>query len=343
MGRVPWLHVGPQQRTDVAELAALAGGAIAQPGRSSSAIQRLRAAHVPLALQQAWPDEQDQARLWEAHEEWLGRQHGVAFMTTQTQWIPNPSKLGIRELKPAIRQLQLEVVLAREREAGTTCMAMLAVEYRWLTQEAHRARLIAELSDFGGPVGLMLSKDRDPLDSAKTVEGLITLLREVPKVAVLRCDNGAIGALAFGAVGASIGLTGGTRHFPPPETGGYADLSDNTPRLLVPSILAWWKGSRLSYMDDDWMFRCNCSVCRGQSLTRFQDESLRHEAEAHSVAAWIQLAREVMSDPSGPERGWIQRCEQANQALEELEDSSGLVENPSRQLTAWLDVVGART
>ncbi|HEV8653804.1 MAG TPA: hypothetical protein VG276_31505 [Actinomycetes bacterium] len=224
-------------------------------------------------------------------------------------------------------------------------MAIFAVSYSWLTSANPRRQLVAALQSVGEPIGLMLGKGKDPLDNTRAVEGLVEIVQSVDRVAVLRCDHGALGAYAFGALGGSIGVGTSTRHFTAHGEGGWADLSDPTPRVFLPFLMAWWKGSRLPYYEGDPLFDCcTCSVCDGASLVRFQDERLEPEADAHSVACWSAIALELaeLEAARRPER-WVDLCRQAYARHDDIEDRhDGLLQPPSKQLKAWLRVVGIR-
>jgi hypothetical protein len=233
--------------------------------------------------------------------------------------------------------------MAEKLDSGRPHMAVIAVSHKWLTSSTAQRALISGLTSFEAPVGLMLGKDMDPLDNPRAVEGMVEVVQRVPNLALLRCDHGGLGGYAFGAIGASIGVGTSTRHYVPIGERSRKDLGDPTPRLLVGSLLHWWKGSRLAYYKGDPLFDCApCAVCRGASLARFQDESLKMEAAAHSVEIWSTIGEQlVATDPSRRADAWIDLCKQAYDRLAELEDRhDGLLHPPSKQLRAWLRFAG---
>lgn len=187
----------------------------------------------------------------------------------------------------------------------------------------------------------MFGKEQDPLDNARAVDGLVALVTGLPQVIILRCDHGLLGAYAFGALGGSIGINPTARHYVVPGSSGWADLTDQTPRVFLPSILAWWRGSRLGYYEGDELFKDHCAVCRGGSLARFEDEALTPEADAHSVASWSSIFYELRDlEPEKRPDHWIKLCSQAYDMLDALEDRHGILQPPSKQLKAWLRFAG---
>ena len=338
-----WLHVGTRLPDNLDWLARRAGGLIAHPPRGLVATQRIGDLGTPIILQHRGETDGPQLSLIDPDERWILSQTGAAVLTSRTCWLgPPPAEPG-EALKGPVAEITRFLDLAERLHAGRPRMATVAVSHRWLTNLQARRTLISALGSIGAPIGLMLGKDTDPLDSPRSVEGLVELVQTVQDVAVLRCDHGALGAYAFGGMGGSIGVGTSTRHFVPIGESGYANLNDSTPRLLLPLLLAWWKGSRVAYYDGDPMFDCvDCAVCQGASLARFQDEALAIEASAHSVESWSRIGEKLSAtDPGLRADTWIAFCQEAYDRLAELEDRpNGLLEPPSRQLKAWLRFAG---
>jgi hypothetical protein len=336
-----WLHVGARPPEHVERLARLAGGVALQAPLSSSRTRQLARSGL-LVLLQHDAHEHSQMTLLPPDDAWLLDQTGLAIVASRVRWVPNPSPTTEEILRQAAKEARSFLNLAREQAATTPSMAVFAVSYRWLTSLRPRSQLVAALQSVGGPVGLMLGKDQDPLDNARAVEGLVELVQSVDRIAVLRCNHGALGAYAFGASGGSIGMNTSTRHFTASDEPGWADHSDPTPRVFLPFIMAWWKGSRLPYYEGDPLFdSCMCIVCDGASLIRFQDERLKPEADAHSVACWSAMAHELAkSEASRRPEQWLDLCRQAYARLDDLEDRHELLQPPSKQLKAWLRLAG---
>jgi len=293
-------------------------------------------------LQHDAREDHGQPTLLTPDDAWLLDQTGSAIVASRVRWVPRPSPTSEQVLREAVREARSFLRLAREQAPTKPSMAIFAFPYLWLTSAKPRSQLLAALQSVGGPIGLMLGKEQDPLDNTRAVEGLVEIVQSVGRVAVLRCDHGALGAYAFGASGGSIGIGTSTRHFIPSDKASWADLSDPTPRLFLPFLMAWWRGSRLPYYEGDPLFdSCTCTVCDGASLVRFQDERLKPEADAHSVACWSTIALQLAnSEPARRPERWLELCRQAYARLDDLEDRRGLLQPPSKQLKAWLRLAG---
>jgi hypothetical protein len=336
-----WLHVGARPPEHVERLAGLAGGVVLQAPLSGSRARDLARSGLPVMWQHDARD-RSQMTLLPPDDAWLLDQTGLAIVASRVHWVPSPTPTAEGLLRQAAKEARSFLHLAGKQAPTTPSMAVFGVSYRWLTSVRPRSQLVAALQSVDGPVGLMLGKGQDPLDNARAVEGLVQLVQSMDQIAILRCDHGALGAYAFGASGGSIGTNTSTRHFTAPNEPGWADHSDPTPRVFLPFIMAWWKGSRLPYYEGDPLFdSCACSVCDGDSLTRFQDERLKPEADAHSVASWSAIAQELAkSDPSRRPEKWLDLCRQAYARLDDLEDRHELLQPPSKQLKAWLRLAG---
>jgi hypothetical protein len=338
-----WLHVGAKPGEHVERLARLAGGVVLQAPLSSPHSRQLARSGLPVLLQHD-ARERRQLTFRTPDDEWLHYQTdlGLAVVASRVRWVPDPSSTSEQVLRDATTEARQFLQLAGKQAPNHHAMALFAVSYRWLTSTKPRSQLAAALRSVDGTIGLMLGKGQDPLDNAHAVEGLVRIVQSVDRVAVLRCDHGALGAYAFGAFGGAIGMSTSTRHFTVPDTPGRADHTDPTPRLFLPFLMAWWKGSRLPYYEGDPLFdSCPCSVCDGESLVRFQDERLKPEADAHSVACWSAMAHELAkTEPARRSEYWLYLCRQAYAYLDDLEDRYERLHPPSKQLKAWLRLAG---
>ncbi|MGH9102367.1 MAG: hypothetical protein ACRDYD_05215, partial [Acidimicrobiales bacterium] len=122
---------------------------------------------------------------------------------------------------PFAEQIEDEMKLAQMHDA--TCL--LAIDYRWLTRSAQNDEMLLAFQEFRSPVALVLGDRGDPLGHPGAVDALVAITRR-DGVSVLRCDHGAIGALAFDAAHASIGLTTNHRHVVPPAVQAYGIPND---------------------------------------------------------------------------------------------------------------------
>ncbi len=338
-----WLHLGARPPEYSERLAHLAGGVALQAPLSTTRARELARSGLPVLLQHNARQEQSQTTLFAPDDAWLLDQTSCAIVTSRVRWVPRPSPTSEQVLHKAAEEAQSFLRLARKQLPTKPSLAVFAVSYQWLTSTNPRRQLVAALQAIGEPIGLMLGKEQDPLDNTRAVEGLVEIVQSVDRVAVLRCDHGALGAYAFGAAGGSIGIGTSTRHFVPSDGEGWADISDPTPRVFLPLLMTWWKGSRLPYYEGDPLFdSCPCTVCNGASLIRFQDERLKPEAAAHSVACWSAIALELAkSERVRRSERWVDLCREAYARLDELEDRhDGLLQPPSKQLKAWLRLAG---
>jgi hypothetical protein len=335
-----WVHLGARPPDYASRLVHIAGGAMLQVSRANRSRNFLPNG-LPFAFQHDGSDSGTQLSFISEEKSWLLCQAAATVLCSPVRWLSAPAEGGLAQLQGVVDAVRAFITVAELERPDLPRLGVFALDYRWLSTAGPRERLLNSFRSLGSPVGLMLGKHHDPLDNAHTVEGLASLSAAVDELLILRCDHGALGALAFGASGGSIGSSTSTRHFVPPGGSTWKDVTDPTPRVFVPSLLEWWKGSRLGYLADDPLFQCWCAECDGASLGRFQDESLKPEADAHSVRSWTDLAKLIASEePDRRADRWITLCRQAYARLDELEDRRALLQAPSRQLKAWLRFAG---
>lgn len=340
-----WLHLGARVPEHAEKLGRRAGGIVLQGPIHSRRGRELLHSGLPVMLQHdgkrlcteptLFPDE-DVA--------WLQHQTGVSLLTSRVAWIGPPSPETHSSLRGAVMSAQRFARLAQREDSRKPIVSMFAADYRWLSGKLALHELLAALSAVDGPIGIMLSKRQDPLDSTAAVEGLIELVTTLQEVVILRCDHGALGAIAHGAKGAAIGQAPSSRHYVPPGQSGWADVEDKTPRVFLPQVAAWWKGSRLGFFDGDPLFDDRCAVCAGNSVARFEQEVLTPEADRHSVECWSQIASELTArDSSARADYWLGLCKQASTNLDGIEDRhDGLPQPASKQLKGWLRSAGVQ-
>jgi hypothetical protein len=223
--------------------------------------------------------------------------------------------------------------------AGADVVSLFALHHHWVGRES--LKLAAAFQEVDGPLGVMFWHADDPFSRTEALEGALELIRSRGDIGVLRSDIAALGLQAHGAVLGSIGVGTGTRHYTRPEARPAADLHDRSPRVLVPPLLSYWRGSRIEVVGEDPLFACPCSVCDGKSLGRFADPSLKMEAAEHSVESWSCLAEELrQTPPSRREPWWSAKVTAALRHIVELEDRLYLPQPPSKQLSSWCEVIG---
>ncbi|MBV8980661.1 MAG: hypothetical protein JO086_07150 [Acidimicrobiia bacterium] len=201
---------------------------------------------------------------------------------------------------------------------------------RWLSKRVER--LVDLLADAGCPTALVLAERADPLAVGGAVSNLRWLASRVHGLTLLRSDHGALGAVAFGAVHASIGLTTSTRHFTT-ATMKARRLPGSSARLFVRLLLDWFRASEIAgWTAAGSSILCQLPCCEGASLARFLDEDL--DATWHTMHALADFADLVINaDPGDRPVEFLNECRTAA-ARYGLASFNG-PENPKAQLTGW--------
>lgn len=214
--------------------------------------------------------------------------------------------------------------------------AVVAVDYRWLTNAKGFDQLLETLTSAAVPVALVLGDKGDPLHHSGAVNSLIALTTQVSDLTLLRIDHGGLGALAFDAIHVSIGLIPSHRHVVPPGQSGFSIPDDRSPRLFVQDLMDWFT----AYTVASWSTvrvspTCQCFCCDGRRIDRFIDERVWHEAELHNRAVISSVADHILSLPREERRrGFARLCAEA---LERYGIMGGLSNQiaPKAQLEQW--------
>lgn len=213
----------------------------------------------------------------------------------------------------------------------------LAAHAGWLTTGTE---VIAnELKALGLPVALALAHTKDPLGYSGAVAGLVHLVREVPDLMLLRCDLGALGAVAHGARTGTIGMSTSVRHFVPPGQAGGGVPGDRTPSVFIPSLLTFKLGSFLEQLPRQAVPTCDLACCLGARLSRFNDERMVPEARVHNRLAF-QLVVDAVVACAPTERVALFRsmCQQAIFETQILEVAARRPIEPPKQLDGWSQI-----
>jgi hypothetical protein len=226
---------------------------------------------------------------------------------------------------------------ARSMRPLTPSLIVLPITKYWLTKGLDE--LVNALSATEERVALVLGDQNDPLDGAEAVRGLVAVVASRQGISLLRSDLAVLGAIAHGAEIGAIGTGTSVRHFVQPGKRGGGVPRDKTASTLVPALLSYVKGSKLGQVpESNYLLRCFCRVCEGQSLVRFGDERLVAESHEHSVETWSAMAEQIRgSEPSVRPRTWRSACADAIEAHQELSISSGVLFEASNQLKAWAE------
>lgn len=130
-------------------------------------------------------------------------------------------------------------------------------------------QLIAVLARVPLPKGIFLGSQLDPLDNVKeAVANLRRLCTEAGHVAVLRTDFAAFDVAAHGGFAASIGTGGRLRHIIPPDEAPFSPRpQDQSPSVLVPDLIHFFKGSTLAKRYANFSApACSCAACGGRRI-----------------------------------------------------------------------------
>lgn len=181
--------------------------------------------------------------------------------------------------------------LAADRGFAAVC-----VDARFLRDRM--SELIRLLQGVGCDVWLTLAHANDPLGVPGAVDALVELIAGTRNVSLMRCDLGGLGAVAYGARRASVGLSATVRHA---ALGGGGSPSE-APSVFVRRLLAWKKSDVLLAWaahdgDVERELTCGERCCEGRSLARFADPALRNSALVHNVIAVSALIEEVLTAP----------------------------------------------
>lgn len=208
---------------------------------------------------------------------------------------------------------------------------VVAVEAHWIAKRVELLTDVLRAAD--RPIAVVLAHRADPLSLGGAVGGLRWMSGRVPGLSVLRSDHGAIGAVAFGADHASIGLSTTNRHFATSAMKARR-LPGGSSRLFVRQLLDWFRASEVA----GWSaagadITCRLRCCNGASLARFLDDDL--DATWHNMVALADFADFVLdADPDDRRVEFLNECRSATSRY-------GLAgfhgpENPKAQLTGWV-------
>jgi len=208
---------------------------------------------------------------------------------------------------------------------------LLAIDARWMAKRVQR--LTEVLTQAERPIAIVLAHRADPLSIGDAVTGLRWLASRVPDLSFLRSDHGSIGAVAFGARHAAVGLSTTNRHYATAQMKPHRHVGRSA-RVFDRRLLDWFRASEIA----GWSaaaaeIRCGLSCCGGQPLDRFLDEDL--DATWHNMVALADFANQIIGpDPEDRAAAFLSECRQAT-ARYGVAGFKG-PENPKAQLTGWV-------
>lgn len=216
--------------------------------------------------------------------------------------------------------------MSADLEAGM----LIATDSRWIAKKCDV--VLDALLEANRPVALVLADRADPLAVGGAVAGLRRLAQAVPQLSILRSDHGALGAMAFGAVHASIGLNTSTRHFATAAMRARS-LPGGSSRVFVRPLVDWFRASEIAgWFAAGLNLRCNLPCCNGAGLDRFLDDDL--DATWHNMNALADFADVVLSvNVEDRAVEFLSACRAAASHY----GFAGFKgpENPKAQLTGW--------
>jgi hypothetical protein len=200
---------------------------------------------------------------------------------------------------PLSLQIADEVALARGHRA--TCV--ICIDHRWLTKAMEHDDLLKMLEHLDVPIALVLANQGDPLGRFGAVDGLVALTRRIEGLNILRCDHGAIGALAFQAAHGSIGLQATHRHAVPPFRSASAIPNDRSARVFVRDLMDWFTANTIAGWSTSRVApSCGCDCCQGARIDRFFDSRFEAEADLHNRLVLSELALDILQIPEDADR-----------------------------------------
>jgi hypothetical protein len=217
------------------------------------------------------------------------------------------------------------------------------IDIAWLTND-HISQLIAVLSRLAAPKAVFLGGQFDPLDRYQAaVANLRRLVAEAGHVAVFRTDLTGFDALTHGAFAASIGTGGSLRHVIPFGEYRRARTMDQSPSVLFPDVMAFFKGSTLAQrFANARPPACSCSACQGRRLDTFLGRADAEAAHSHGVCTWIEWITDMLAQPTLADRAqwWRNRCAAAvahhDNVNAQLDQPDAF--KPPKALKAWADL-----
>ena len=213
----------------------------------------------------------------------------------------------------------------------------LTLDAPWLTSEL--PELIPWLRSVEAPLALAFADPNDPLARPGAVQGLVELLRSLGDVAILRCDLGAVGAVAHGATTGAIGTSTMVRHAVSPGQYAGGRRNDPSPSVFVAELLDFRRGSLLDEFPREASPTCDLVCCRGQRLRRLNDRHAAAEARAHNRIAIGNVIGQILETPSElrPET-FSAMCTAAEYAVAELASAARRPLKVRPQIRAWARV-----
>ena len=248
-----------------------------------------------------------------------------------------PADRGSQRIKCLLNDGEAFIDAARDEAPSLPAFAVVVIRY----DELADGRWIQPIRTSGLPIATVFAAYADPLAQPAALEGAIRVIEAAEAAFVLRCDMSVAGLVALRATIGAIGTSSATRHLwlgTPRNHGGSA-----SPSVFVPAVANWMKLSFVEQAtadpDLDALFRCACTVCGPQGDVRRLHEASKSVQDAHSIAASVGLAHEVLK-ADNPVSAWQSVCRQSVAAYDELKSLG--ISGPAKpeSLRSWLNLLG---
>ncbi|MET8000835.1 hypothetical protein [Nonomuraea glycinis] len=241
----------------------------------------------------------------------------------------------------------LEAILKQAASAGPDVCAVLPLHISWLADPGVKP-LMAEVNQHEVPVALVLEHSGDPLGTQYAVNGLKRLLGEslVP-VGLLSTDISGLGAMAYGAAWAAVGVTSSLRHlYPADRKGGLPFGAKRARHAIVPRLMTfmnvdriaegWANAQRHDDVDEN-LWRCFCVECGNRTMDRLVT-CTELSLAAHNISILAELHQQVTDAAS-----WEQAIGDALGCYDLLRHEYQVAWEPPAFMYAWLPRVGRRS
>lgn len=240
------------------------------------------------------------------------RQCGAAVAMTPSCYVQAGDSAALKALVRQAQEIERDDVIV-----------VIPVAQSWLTREQYLPQLIACIQRITHPKAIMFGAQKNPFDAAAAVPNFRRLLAETTNVGLWRADvPAAFDCLAHGGAFAGIGAGGSLRHLIPADEKPKADNPMvHKPAVLLPSMLKYVRGDLIAEKYANAQApRCDCLVCDGASLDRFDhvDRDTRAVAHDHNAAVWTSWLADLFGHATDPDRQrwWRGFCQAAVDAHE---------------------------
>ena len=237
-------------------------------------------------------------------DEWLDRERSAKV----SELLSPGEFIAVADANTLKRVIAEQTVWTQAAGAGRL---VLYLDGRWLQYGKEQAIIdaLAFDADAVTPVAIALGDTGDPLKLAGAVAGYAHLVEAVPDLAVLRCDLGAVGGLAYGASWTSAGTGTSNRHFQPPNKKKSSGAPGDVPSALVRQLLAFKMGTSLLALPKNRAPVCRLSCCGGKPLSRFNDKKWAAAVRAHNVETMAAIVAELLAVSDLRQAGeWKRLC-----------------------------------